>query len=785
MLLAASVGAAGLLEGVSGLLLDGGRAARADAPALLAYAAATWLVPLLPCLLAGMLASVVLADLGRPAAASACGLAAALFVGLALVLDGRGPLPSALGALLAATVAARVFPRVAGEHPLRRALAAWTLLLAAGAACGFGVARGERLDDARGARTGRPLVLLVVADALRRDALSCYGGFTPTPRLDSLAEGGWRVDDALSSSSWTLPAVSTLLSGSSPRRHGVTDHDAILPRALPLLPQVLADRDVLTGAVVGNPILRDERGFLRGFDALRGHTHEVEAGLFWIVRLDRWLCATGRASGPNAGKKLVLPWLDGWRAVARRTGYLAADEATDAALGFVDELDGRDGFLYVHYFDPHDPYLPHPTPLLFDEPEFEPDARDALETLYHGEVAFLDAQVGRLLDGLAARGRFDDALIVFTGDHGEEFLDHGGFQHTGSLYGELVDVPLLVRFPHGVAPGPAPRAASLVDVAPSILAWLGLAPLEGAEGRVLSADAPDVPRFCERVQSDVNLLAVRADGEHAIARFPSALPPARETLETWDGWRPEALASVEGDAASWRVARDASDARVGEDGALVFAGTRPRRDDGPVVARSAAFVVPRDGTFAARVEVEATHAEVARVPGFPMPELDPRLRLFVERRVVGDGRATAEGFRLVPGSVRLVEPWEREAGTTPVVLGAGAECRVVAQVLGFLPSDATWRVGAPLLRLDAPEACVDVARYDLRRDPGMQHPLGRDERAVGDVAARADVAAPPRAAAFERLAGYLGRRGLVETRVLEDDELERLRTIGYVGDADG
>jgi arylsulfatase A-like enzyme len=526
--------AAGLLESTLDLLDVGGDGALARAPSVIAYGMATWVGTLLPCVLAGLVTMGLLRWVTRRGDAS---LGVALGVGawsaLAVTLDERG-VSAALGVgVLAFGLTAFV---------LRRLLARRAVLRASGAALAVALAYGlvalavtpATVVDAPAAR-GRAPIVLIVADALRADALGCYGGAHPTPRIDGLGEGGWVVEDVVSSSSWTLPAVASLWSGVSPRRHGISELASVLPEDVPLLAEHLAGEGYATGAVLGNPLLDPRRGYGRGFDLLRGNTHAAESSFFWIVRLNRWVAEAGWRTGAHSRRKLVLPrWslADGW--TSRRTGYLAADEVTAEALDLADALAGHDRLLYVHYFDPHDPYLPHPTGALDGQPALEPANLPRLAELYAGEVAFLDEQIGVLLDGLEQRGLLDEALIVFTSDHGEEFLDHGGWLHYETLYDELLRVPLVLRFPGGRAPGSAPREASLIDVAPTILSVLGLPPLPGVQGRDLARGGEAPPRLSERVEQDYWLAAVRRAGWQWIARFPGNVLPDPAELARWE-----------------------------------------------------------------------------------------------------------------------------------------------------------------------------------------------------------------------------------------------------------
>lgn len=352
---------------------------------------------------------------------------------------------------------ARVSPPGPGHRPPPRAprsgLAAG-VLLAALVLLPLGSCGGE---------PRRPNVLLVVIDTLRADRLGCQGGARElTPRLDRLAAGGLRFANAWSQAPWTLPSSASLLTSLYPQQHGAGGN---LPRFTALDPAArtlaedLREAGYRTGAVINVAFLDEPFGLTRGFE-------EVDAKHFESNR------------------------------IVRRAG-----ETTDAALAFLERQDERPFFLLAHYFDPHAVYDP-PQPyrrlfaaegdreeggfvfgtreqmLAIRRGELVPDA-DTLaraERLYDGEVAYTDHEVGRLLDGLAELGLAADTLVVVTSDHGEEFGDHGGFEHGHTMYSELLHVPLILRLPGVLPPGVVDAGVRLIDVAPTVLELCGLPP---------------------------------------------------------------------------------------------------------------------------------------------------------------------------------------------------------------------------------------------------------------------------------------------------------------------
>lgn len=299
------------------------------------------------------------------------------------------------------------------------------------------------------------VVVVVLIDTLRRDALGCYGHpEANTPRIDELAGEGVRFEQAISSSGWTLPSVASLLTGTWPTVHKAVGR---IPRMtpittdLPVAGEVFQEGGFETLGFVNAAFLSPLLGLDRGFD-LFDHRHAYNQDM-------------------------------------RR-----ADETVDSALVQVSEREGRDLFVLVHLFDPHLDYDgPEPHRYEFTDGRKNPPAPLTMQTvralgnspdpaqakyvrgLYQGEVAFTDRAVGRLIDGLKELGVWDRTTMVLTADHGEEFWDHGGFEHGHTLYDELIRVPLVVRLPGNEGAGRVVAdQVRVLDVMPTLFELTGL-----------------------------------------------------------------------------------------------------------------------------------------------------------------------------------------------------------------------------------------------------------------------------------------------------------------------
>lgn len=319
----------------------------------------------------------------------------------------------------------------------------------------------------------RNLVLIVV-DTLRADHVGGYGYPRPTtPNLDRLAAEGTVFENAFAQSSWTAPSIASLFTSLYPSSHGVTNFLAKLPSGIPTLAEVLQRQGFRTSAISANFVhVSPAKGFGRGFDSFEALSRPVRPGeaedLFGQVAVD-------------------------------------ADAVTERAIAAAGSASGKRIFLYAHFMDPHSNYDP-PEPFLrrFEHPydgsltgstedlkramrsEIELAEADLrrLVDLYDAEIAFADAEIGRLLDDLRRRGLYDESVIAVLADHGEEFEDHGGLFHGSTLYEELVRVPLIVRLPGGLGGGARIRElVQVVDVGPTLVEILGLRDERPTQGR--------------------------------------------------------------------------------------------------------------------------------------------------------------------------------------------------------------------------------------------------------------------------------------------------------------
>lgn len=318
----------------------------------------------------------------------------------------------------------------------------------------------------------RPNLLVYVIDTLRADRLGCYGYPRPTsPEIDRFAAGATLFREGRAQSSWTRPAMATLLTGLLPIAHRAEDSTDRLPEEIETLAERLGAAGYATAMVTTNGNVVSRFGFRQGFETFhylpeRRRAEEVHV-------------QSGRVN------EVVFRWL--------------ADRPTD-----------RPFFLVVHTCDPHDPYTPDKN----WQRKLAPDVADlsighvrsmlkrgrlagaeaarlapSIGALYDAEIAANDASFGALVRRLERLGIGDRTAVVLTSDHGEELFDHGSWTHGRTLFEEQLRVPFVVRFPGGVGAGRVlPGPAEQIDLTPTLLELAGLPRPAALPGRSLLGD---------------------------------------------------------------------------------------------------------------------------------------------------------------------------------------------------------------------------------------------------------------------------------------------------------
>jgi arylsulfatase A-like enzyme len=321
-------------------------------------------------------------------------------------------------------------------------------------------------------RVRRPNVVVYVVDCLRADHVGAYGyPLGTTPNLDALADDGVLLSNLTSCAPWTKPSTACLFTSLLPTFHQARTVDDALARERTTVAEVFRDAGYSTVAWVANPVIDPrvfffDQGFdrwvdLRSFDerARRENIHDIETDAAEITRR-------------------VVPWLEEHRK--------------------------ETFFLYLHSLDLHFGYQPRPP---FDAKFVSRDStgleRD--RQLYDNELAYNDAEIGKLVAELKRLGLYDDTLLFVTSDHGEEFGEHGATRHGKTLFQQALHIPGILKLPDSRHRGRRPGAlASNIDAAPTLLALAGVDVPEEFQGRsLLDVIEKNVARTDRRVFSEV------------------------------------------------------------------------------------------------------------------------------------------------------------------------------------------------------------------------------------------------------------------------------------------
>ncbi len=313
-------------------------------------------------------------------------------------------------------------------------------LAAAAAAAVFLLSRKPDFAKLRGAADYN--VILVTLDTLRADRVGCYG-FTgvATPALDGFAADGIKFEKCYSTTPLTLPAHTTIMTGTLPPFHGVRDNGGfVVPPAITTMAEVFKARGYETAGFVAAYVLDGKWGLNQGFDT---YFDRFDLGKFEKISL-------GSVQRPG-------------------------NEVMDEALAWMEKAKDRKFFAWIHLYDPHTPYEP---PAPFD--------KQYAAHPYLGEIAFTDSQLVRLRRFLEDNGLLNRSFLAFAGDHGESLGEHQESAHGFFVYQAAIHVPLIFTTPfrrfRGVS---SPRVVSLADILPTICEMTGTPPPAGVQGRSL------------------------------------------------------------------------------------------------------------------------------------------------------------------------------------------------------------------------------------------------------------------------------------------------------------
>jgi arylsulfatase A-like enzyme len=275
-------------------------------------------------------------------------------------------------------------------------------------------------------------VVLISIDTCRADYLSCYGYARPTtPNIDALAEEGYLFSRAMTPIPVTLPAHTSMLTGTIPPHHGKHENkDEYFDPSHVTLAALFKKKGYSTGAFIGSQVLNHQLGLNRGFDIYEDGFEESE---------------------------------------------LQADEVNRAAFAWLEEQKDKPVFLFLHYYDPHDDYVPP-----------EPFATTFKEIPYAGEIAYTDHCIGEVIAKLKSLDMYESSLIIVTADHGEMLGEHGELTHMYFIYQSSMHVPLIYKLPGSSGPHKIDDPTSIIDIVPTVCDLMDIEPPAGIQGKNLA-----------------------------------------------------------------------------------------------------------------------------------------------------------------------------------------------------------------------------------------------------------------------------------------------------------
>lgn len=345
---------------------------------------------------------------------------------------------------------------------------------------------------------GPPNIILISIDTLRHENLGYAGhtpgGQSPSPFMDGLAREGAYFSHSVSTTTWTLPGHYSLLTGLPNELHEVVDDRTPCSPAIETMSQFLKSKGYATGGFFSGPYLHSFFGFHRGFDMYESCMNED-------TLYDRPPEERDRLTKDQLIKQTIIMEQKSHANVTSRT-------VTDKALFFARTHIDEPMFLFLHYFDVHNDYIPPPLYKgKFTDPgyggfvngvgvvrdyrineDMAEEDLNQLKGLYDGEIAWVDSQIQRFFDELEEIDRkiLDRTIVVITSDHGEEFFEHGNIGHRQNLYGESLRIPLLIRAPGGTLQGRRiDDPVRIYDIYPTMVDLAGFAMPEGIYGRSL------------------------------------------------------------------------------------------------------------------------------------------------------------------------------------------------------------------------------------------------------------------------------------------------------------
>jgi len=375
----------------------------------------------------------------------------------------------------------------------------------------------------------RPNMLLIMVDTLRADHLGSYGFPGPiSPRLDDLARDAVVFEKAFASASWTRASTASLFTSMTPSGHSCDVKVAMLPDDVQTIAEVLQEKGYVTGGLPNNINVTRSFNFQQGFDWFDYQAPAYIAGATE---------SSSQLSMYNVVRKIRDRLTDGKKRV--EDYYQPADVVLGNAQSFIEANKAQRWFGFVHLMEPHDPYFERPFTgegVGRAEMEHPPaDLEPAIRKAYQQEITWMDTELGKFFAWMKAEGLYDNTTIVITSDHGEEFLEHGGWWHGTTLYDEQLHVPLIVKLAESKWAGTrVPWQVRQMDTAATLAVMAGgVVPMDWQGDDLFEEDFEGLAAILNG-QDTTGDTAEGADSEPELGDEVDAMPPAPTKTELVD-----------------------------------------------------------------------------------------------------------------------------------------------------------------------------------------------------------------------------------------------------------
>jgi len=303
------------------------------------------------------------------------------------------------------------------------------------------------------------IVLLITIDALRYDHMSLYNySRRTTPNLDKLAADALVFTEAFSTSSWTIPSVVSLFTGTYPNTHKAISKTSSVDPDMDTLSEIFNALGYKTASFMANAVFSPRAGAAQGFETFFPYIHPFSKSYFGDSYINTFI--------ENIASRFIS------------TNYYDSSVLTNKALTWIKENDEKNVFIYIHYMDCHEPYNPpdqsRKSILEFKDFHYplnlNKHEKDLFDS-YDGEVFNVDSYIGKFFNVLRKNNLYDDSLIIVTADHGEELYEHNSHGHAQTLFEESIHIPLIIKFPlqSQIKPRKINSIVGLTDIMPTLL----------------------------------------------------------------------------------------------------------------------------------------------------------------------------------------------------------------------------------------------------------------------------------------------------------------------------